>query len=595
MDKRKIPDLLHGEKVSPAYFREQSKLRKRLDEYQREKDKCLRKISNRQETLVNAFAVQQSMSQSMETFEVSLTRLTGNTLSTLNSEHPENMEIYRTQFELRKLSVGSDTRLRKLSSCSSEMKSKTKTIRQMSDPLVFANQARFESKVIAQLPRRKLTTGQIDVAVSSKKISPHSFRTDAFECDLSRNQSTTRTNVLSTELSSRQVSPAQSQSKSENEHSKINFATRLSSIPKTQLRMFNKTSAQVQSKHVNEGMKNTPKKLLHHRPKTSNENMSSFQGLPSVLSEESETLNRKAENYIHEIAPGTSVITKGQFKNTAEKFDFSEKSSREKKTPHSNNCNSEHNLNVGSEGDAGKSNKNVFRKSSLSADIIKRHLHEQTNVRSATGAGKDVRCLGNAWSEINSARRKISTVETPKEINENSSSKDKQSENESSASMERKRNFEALRNFRRLVLVAVAAERFSAKNIKLSPENREIIVPKRKLSSKARLEELQRPTESYLRQIMAEEIHSKKPRSRSESAVNAGKTSASGVTKFRRASQAAMATRILIDRENRKVTGTGFSSLGSRKETNQAKSLAEMMNELKNCRYLRTGSTNEQE
>ena len=109
---------------------------------------------------------------------------------------------------------------------------------------------------------------------------------------------------------------------------------------------------------------------------------------------------------------------------------------------------------------------------------------------------------------------------------------------------------------------------------------------------KARLEELQRPTESYLRQIVALESSSKTPmlktRSRSVSGMNAGKTSASGITRFRRVSQAAMATRILIDRENRKAAASMCSD--SRKEVDQGKTLAEMMDELKNCRYLRTSN-----
>ena len=44
MDSRKVKDFsLQGQKASPAYFHEQSKLRKRLDGYEREKEKCLTK------------------------------------------------------------------------------------------------------------------------------------------------------------------------------------------------------------------------------------------------------------------------------------------------------------------------------------------------------------------------------------------------------------------------------------------------------------------------------------------------------------------------------------------------------------------------
>ena len=595
MDKRRTADLLHGEKVSPAYFQEQSRLRKRLDEYQKEQDRCLRKISNRQEILASACVTQThpqtSKSQVMETCKMeSSPRQRNSIFSKLDSgKCPEDMEIYRSQ--LRKLSVGSDTRYRKLS-YPVDVKCKQKAIRQLSDPLEFSSQATLE-KVIA-FPKRKLTTGQIVVAVSSKASHPNSNRTDILKSDdFSRNQSRTGATLLSTKLPSKQASL--SQLKSELEHSKINFVTRPSLRSNTQSRVFNETSDGEQSKYVKDSFKLASEELLCHRPNTSNENFSSFRGFPSVLNKETETLNRKAQNYFQEIAPGASVITKAQYENTelkAEKVESSGESSTGNNTSQSVYCNSE--VNQASENEESRSNKNVFRRLSLSTDKSKRHLHEQTGATTTAGANKGVRYLGNAWSDKNTALRKISTVEPPEGIviNKHSSSLNKQNRNESSSSNERGRNFEALRNFRRLALVAVAAERFSSKNFKSRSEKSEIILPKRKLSSKARLEELQRPTESYLRQIVALESSSKTPmlktRSRSVSGMNAGKTSASGITRFRRVSQAAMATRILIDRENRKAAASMCSD--SRKEVDQGKTLAEMMDELKNCRYLRTSN-----
>lgn len=149
-----------------------------------------------------------------------------------------------------------------------------------------------------------------------------------------------------------------------------------------------------------------------------------------------------------------------------------------------------------------------------------------------------------------------------------------------------------------MALVAVAAERLRAKAPKPTSENRQIAFPERKLSTKERLEELQRPTESYLRHYVVEETVSKTPNlktsSKSQSGINSGKTSATGVTNIRRVSQAAMATRILIDRKHRKTPGSGISGLESQRQSNQGKTLAEMMNELKDCRYLRNSTMDDE-
>ena len=605
MDKRKTKDLLHiGEKVSPAYFHEQSRLRKRLDEYQEEQEKRLRKISNSQETLVSAFATQQTSKPHItEAFKTERRR--SSAVLELDSGNPENMEIYRTQ--LRMLSIASDTRYRKLS-YPMEGKKEKKATRQLSDPLEFSSQASLESKIIA-FPRRKLTTGQIDAAVSSKEFHLNSVRTDILKSDLSKNQNTTRTTLLRPKLPNQQVNEVYKTSlsrlNSEPGHSKINLPTRLFSSPNTPSRMFNETSNGEQSKHVEDSLKNPPNKLLCHRVKTAIGDFPSFQGLPSVLSENMEQRKRKTQNFIHNISPGPSVITKGQFEDTevkAEKVHHSGESPTESESSVLIHCSSELNLNTsrGSENDSGKSYKSAFRKLSLSSDMkSKRHLHELSNATSAAGALKGVRCLGNAWGETSTARRKISTVEAPEGIviNEHSSSLNKQIGSEPNSSSDRERNFDALQNFRRLALAAVATKRFSANNLNSSSENHKNVVPRRKKSSKARLEDLQRPTESYLRQIVAEETSSKTPlfrtRSSSMNRANARTTTASGITKIRRISQAAMATQILIDRQNRKVAGSGISDSESRKIANQGKTLAEMMDELKDCRYLRNSTADD--
>ena len=108
---------------------------------------------------------------------------------------------------------------------------------------------------------------------------------------------------------------------------------------------------------------------------------------------------------------------------------------------------------------------------------------------------------------------------------------------------------------------------------------------------------MQRPTESYLRHSVVEETVSKTPsltaRSKSLGGTTSGKTSASSVRNVRRVSQAAMTTRILIERKHRKTSGSGFSGLESQRQASQVKSLAEMMNELKDCRYLRNSTMND--
>lgn len=572
MDKRKTTNLLRGEKVSSAYFHEQSRLRKRLDEYQKEESKRLRKISISQEALSGAFTTQASKPQSAETFQLeTFLGRRSSAFSKLDQPgYAQNMEICHTQ--LRKLSIGSDTRQRKLSNSNQR-----KSTRKLSAPIEFSSTTSLDGWGTA-FPRKKFTAGQIDVAAPSKAIRSNSCCTDILKNDLSKNQSTPRKSddILSSNATRQQVgmfcNTSLSQLKSG--HSKINFPALLSSRPNTQSRTFNETSAEEQCKYMKDSLKNTSKNLPYHRQKTSDDAVPNFQGLLSVSNEKTEAPNKTTQNIIHKIAPGSLTNKEGQFEDIELKAEDVEESATRNESPDSIYRNS-------NKKDPDNSNKSVFRKLSLSTDENKRRLHEQTNATLPAGALEGVRYRGNAWGERKTARRKISTVEPPQGI---------VISEESNPSSERGQNFEALRNFRRLALVAVAAERFNSKNFNSSSEDREGIVSKRKFS-KARLEELQRPTESYLRQIVAEQTTPKTPapkfRSKSANELTSGKSSARAVSKFRRLSHAAMATRILIDRENRKLMGSG-SSTESRQEANQGKTLAEMMDELKDCRYLRS-------
>ena len=593
MDSRKLKDFsLQGQKASPAYFHEQSKLRKSLDGYEREKEKCLRKISDRQDKLMNVLVNQRSVpgELSVETkthTEAFPSRLRRN--SRLASENPTNMEICSSQLELRKLSISSDSRYRNLSSYSTQTINENKVVRKLSDPIEFADYRKLTVR-----PKRKLTTGQIELAVSSKGVCPYSFREDTMKYDLLKNQSIKSDDM---EFSLQQVNGSNesvlTQSKSEHKDSKVDLASHPSSVANMQ---FNKTGAQDQSKHLKKAMINTPKKLLHQRPSTSNQFFPNFQGMKSVLSKETEMLNTEAQNDIHKITPAAiSPVIERQF------YSVSESSTKNFETLQHlpANCDGKLNL-MESESDPGEGSKFVLRrKKSISTDISKRHLHEQTISISQAGATPAVGFHRNAWSaETNSSRRKISTVKAPEGIIDHVPLSRQRSDDASSPSKETQRNFAALRNFRRLALVAVAAEKFRSNTLKSQSEDRETVAKRTgKLSSKSRLEDLQRPTESYLRQIVADEDFTPvlKTRSRSLGAVTHEKTSVSGIAKFRRVTQAAIATQILLERENRKETKGRFSSVEARQEINREKSLAEMMNELKDCRYLRTGSISKQE
>lgn len=604
MDKRRnSTDLSHGKNVSLAYLHERSILQKRLDQFEREQEKSIRKISNGQETLANALAVERGKNSSMEIQSVTVIysprqrpEARAGTLSPIpHSGNPENLENYT---RLRKISLPSDiSRYRKLSSSSVDTKSTKRATRQTSDPLQYSRQ--MDSSVI-MMARRKLTTGQIGLAVSSKEFRPYS-ESHIFKSNLSKNQSKPKANFLSAKLPSGHATKS-----AEWEYSmeKIHLPTRLSSSANTPSRMVNETSAEKTNTYIKEGLFNASKKVDNRR-KSSNGNFSSYEGLPEVINDNIEPQESAEENKIIQNAAAGALIRKEQFQNAKHVYLPGESPISELHTPEQSLISSELDLNLGSECDTGSesNNKSISRKASLSAasNKSKRHLHALTSETQGAGAREDVCYPGNAWSNNNSTvrrSRKIATVVAPRGIvlNDNSSVSphEKNDTEQSSASDETGRNIDALRSFRRLALVAVAAERFQTKTTKPNSENRQIVLPEKKLLTKARLEELQRPTESYLRQIVADETSSKstsfKSRSKSVSGISSGKTSVSGITNFRRVSQAAMATRILMDRRTRKVSGNRFSELESRKDKNQGKTLAEMMDELKDCRYLRNST-----
>ena len=614
MDKRKTAGLSNDGRVSQAYLHERSILQKRLDQFQREQEKTIKKISNRQETLANVFAAETSKNPSMETSLMDINsprRSRAGSISNLYSGIRENMEINP---RLRKVSVPSDMRYRKLSFASGETKSTKRMIRQISDPLQSSSQTSEDSEVIVTLPRRKLTTGQLDLAVPSRDFPPQSGGSEShiFKSTSSRNQSKLRANFLSaklpSELASLHYTPL-SNSKSDPDYSleKMNSQTRsTSSSANTTFRMVNETSAEVKNKYIKDSLANVSKKVLDNQRKTSHGSTSSFQELPVVSNDNIEPQESNVDKIIQSKSPG-ALITNGQFQNpeidASDVYLCRESPIAGEQTPDQTQKGTNFNFNSGSDDEAGiESDKLVSKKVNLSGNKSTRHLHVLTSSTQEAGATGGVYHHGNAWTEHNrTSRRKISTVLAPQGIvvNGNSSgSSNGKTDKEQSLTSETGQNVDALGSFRRLALFAVAAERFRAKASKPTSENRQIAFPERKLSTKERLEELQRPTESYLRHYVMEETASKTPSLKSGrkslSGIDSGKTSASGVTNIRRVSQAAMATRILIDRKHRKTSGGGFSSLESQKETNQGKTLAEMMNELKDCRYLRNSTIDDE-
>lgn len=603
MDKRKTPGLSHDGRVSQAYLHERSILQKRLDKFQREQDRSIKKILNRQETLANALAAETTKYASMETSLVevnSLGRSRAGSISNLFSGNPENMEINP---RLRKVSVPSDMRYRKLSFASGETKSAKRAVRQISDPLQSSSQVSEDSKIIVTVSRRKqLTTGQLDLAALSKDCRTQSGDSESHivKNTLTTYQKKARANLLNaklpSELTSLHYTPS-SNSKSDPNCTleKMNLQTRSSSLStNTTSGTINDPSAEIKNKYHKDSLIIVSNKFLDNQRKISHESNSSFQEPPDVSNDRAKPQESNVDKIIQTASPG-ALITNGQFQNTdidASDVFLCRKSAIEGvQTQDRQQKGSNFNFNSGNDDETGsESDKRFFRRVSLSGNT--RHLHALTSSAQEADATGAVHHRGNAWTEQNrTGRRKISTVIAPKRIviNGNSSvSSNEKTDNETV------RSNDALRDFRRLALVAVATERFS----KPTSGNRQITFPERKLSTSERLEELQRPTESYLRRNVVEETVSKTPsltsRSKSLSGINSGKTSASGVRNIRRVSQAAMATRILIDRKHRKTSEGGFSSLESQRQKNPGKTLAEMMNELKDCRYLRNSTMDDE-
>ena len=600
MDKRRTSGLSHDGRVSQAYLHERSILQKRLDQFQREQDKAIKKISQRQETLANAFAAETSKKQSMErspTNMISPQRRAGS-VSNLYFGNLENMEINP---RLRKISVPSDMRYRKLSFASGEIKSAKRAIRQISDPLQSSSQRSEDSEVTVTLPPRKLTTDQLDLGVPSKDYRPQSGGSEShiFKRNLWRNQSRPRTNFLSVRLPS-ELASLHYTSNSKSNPEKMNFQTRSTSLSaNTTPSMVNETSAEVKNKYIKDSLVNVSKKFLDSKRNTSQTKNSSFQKQPDVSKDKTEPQENIVDKIIQSTSPG-AMITNGQFQNTEmganDEVYFGRKIPiAGVQTPDHSQKSSNFDFNSGSDEEAGsESDKGVSRRVSLSGNKSTRHLHALTSSTQEAGVLGSIHHYGNAWTEHNrTARRKISTVVAPQGIAKNAGNSSVLRSNEKIDKEQIKigQNVDALRRFRRLALVVVAAERFRAKGSTPSSENHQIAFPERKLSTKEKLEELQRPTESYLRQTVSK-TPSLTARSKSLSGIISGKTSASSVSSVRRVSQAAMATRILIERKHRKTSGSGFSGFESQRQANQEKPLAEMMNELKDCRYLRNSTMN---
>ena len=147
----------------------------------------------------------------------------------------------------------------------------------------------------------------------------------------------------------------------------------------------------------------------------------------------------------------------------------------------------------------------------------------------------------------------------------------------------------AIQNFRRLAFMTFATNSFqsgvqSKKNS--APAKTQ---PERKLS-KARLEELQKPTESYLRQLSSKRrsvsVTGAHPRLQEKhSAPELSITTSSGLQNFRKLSTAVVATNALLERRRRSSSVNNPTPTSP--HVNEDKSLAEMMDELKSCRYLR--------
>lgn len=613
MDKGKTPGLSHDGRVSQAYLHERSILQKRLDQFQREQDRSIKKILNRQETLANALAAETSKYASMETSLLEMNshgRSRAGSISNLFSGNPENMEINP---RLRKVSVPSDMRYRKLSFVSGETKSAKRPVRQISDPLQSSSQVSEDSKIIVTVSGRKqLTTGQLDLTALSKDSRPQSGDSEShiIKNTSTRYQKKVRANLLNAKLPSELASlhcTRSSNSKSDPNCTleKMNLQTRSSYLStNTTSRTINDKSDEIKNKYLKDSLIIVSNKFLDNQRKISHESNSSFQEPPDVSNDKVEPQESNVDKIVQTASPA-ALITNGQFQNTA--IDASDvflcrKSAIEGvQTQDRPQKGGNFNFNSGNDDETGsESDKRFFRRVSLSGNKS-RHLHALTSSAREADATGVVHHHGNAWTEQNrTGRRKISTVVAPKGIviNGNSSvSSNEKTDKEQSPTNETVRSNDALRDFRRLALVAVATERLS----KPTTGNRQIAFPERKLSTTERLEELQRPTESYLRRNVLEDLEetvSKTPglttRSKSLSGINSGKTSASGVRNLRRVSQAALTTRILIDRKHRKTSDGGFSGLESQRQKNPGKTLAEMMNELKDCRYLRNSTMDDE-
>lgn len=614
MDKRKNTDFAQTEKISVAYFHEQSILRKKLDQFQREQDKSLKKISSRQNTLARDFLAQNVRSENekatvMEHWQRRSSRT--NPFSSYDSVSAESSYLPEIHGRVRKVSAPSDTRSK---SSRASLFSDINSDRKVSDPEdLSGRKTDYGERQAVSVPRRKLTPFDIDLAASSG--DPHHYSVNSnsrIDNSNTFSQSRSSGSLLNAKIpsgkSAGSLNDHLSCTKSEAEYSmtKKNLPTGLSLCIDAPSRMVNETTSENISKYRRDNLPSVPKKVLENRRQILNGNWTRFQSHPNDIDINIKSQGKEENKNIPRVAPGTSIAN-GQFQkaglNVSGGHISGEFSTLELEEADLSRGISNIYLEKEVEVETSRESSNTFqRKGSLSRAQRKLDLHELTiATTTAAGARGGLHHHGNAWSDKSmTSRRKISTVQAPpgRAINRNSriSRYEESFKEQNSTKSETGENIDGLRSFRPLALVAIAAQRFRSATTKASPENPKTgISPDKKILTKVRLEELQRPTESYLRQVAgAEETTTNtlglRTRSKSENGSSSGNVSVNGITNLRRVSQAALATRVLVDRGSRKVSATGLSELESRQETNQGKSLSDMMNELRNCRYLRNSS-----
>ncbi|EDO30219.1 predicted protein [Nematostella vectensis] len=136
-----------------------------------------------------------------------------------------------------------------------------------------------------------------------------------------------------------------------------------------------------------------------------------------------------------------------------------------------------------------------------------------------------------------------------------------------------------LTSFRSVVLAAVSQN-------KLKEKEKEVKI---KQISKERLSEISKPTESYIRQIMASEhAPRRKPQDSSSPRPLELRSVVRGLQGIRGLSQVVNANKMLRDHQNSRKKPVGREGMGRTTDAlKNGKSLAEMMDDARKCRYLR--------